>query len=375
MFLATALSFVAGWGACRNDPDGQIRQQDRAAADDAERGSPVVRQQGGGPEPAQAGETAGAADSADGWLGLMAPIQIGDEWVRPEYVVLCDLEDTLLLGSDGRLLRDPSYAVRGMRGMGYGESVEELMQLVEQGGVRHRKLGMRALGAIGDKRALSVLLPALRDSDAAAFSGLYYQRVYEQSRLTDPPGTFTIRLMHNYRLTSLGSLALWPNNLTAARAVGDIGDADAVPDLLALLREPECEIKGALADALGKIGDPTALPGLRELLQDATGAQEEDVAHWARRAIIQIEAQQKDPAALIQDLDSEDVYVTYYAVLGLGARGDEEAVAALRGLFADERIVTRDATLPTIFETIGHAAEEAAEAIERRVAQPATGGE
>ncbi|MGC8880568.1 MAG: HEAT repeat domain-containing protein, partial [Anaerolineae bacterium] len=62
----------------------------------------------------------------------------------------------------------------------------------------------------------------------------------------------------------------------AARALGKIGDAAAVPALIEALRDEDEDVRQAAAEALGKIGDAAAVPALIEALRD------EDM--WVRRA-------------------------------------------------------------------------------------------
>ncbi len=58
----------------------------------------------------------------------------------------------------------------------------------------------------------------------------------------------------------------WWLRLTAADALGHIGDPRAVQPLIQALEDPE--IRWAAVEALGRIGDPRALPALAHLLKD-----------------------------------------------------------------------------------------------------------
>lgn len=70
----------------------------------------------------------------------------------------------------------------------------------------------------------------------------------------------------------------------AARALGRIEHAAAVPSLMAALRDPELEVRNAACDALGDIGPKAreALPALRECLKPINGR---DAAYRAIRRI------------------------------------------------------------------------------------------
>jgi HEAT repeat protein len=56
--------------------------------------------------------------------------------------------------------------------------------------------------------------------------------------------------------------------LNAAEALGQIGDAQAVTDLLRALQDSDNNMRRAAATALGRIGDAQAVPGLLQALQD-----------------------------------------------------------------------------------------------------------
>lgn len=60
-----------------------------------------------------------------------------------------------------------------------------------------------------------------------------------------------------------------PNDIrtAAARALGAIGDKQAVPSLVGLLQDFDPIVASAAADALGQIGDSSAIPGLKKVLE------------------------------------------------------------------------------------------------------------
>jgi hypothetical protein len=61
-----------------------------------------------------------------------------------------------------------------------------------------------------------------------------------------------------------------------AKALGQIGDPQATPALIQVLRDEKWEVREAAAKALGQIGDPQATPALIQALQDKDW--------WVRRA-------------------------------------------------------------------------------------------
>ncbi|MCL6540977.1 MAG: HEAT repeat domain-containing protein [Roseiflexus sp.] len=68
-------------------------------------------------------------------------------------------------------------------------------------------------------------------------------------------------------LAALGD-ADWRVRSAAAAALGEIGDAAAVPGLLAALGDADADVRRAAAEALGEIGDAAAVPGLLAALGD-----------------------------------------------------------------------------------------------------------
>ncbi|MCS7030380.1 MAG: HEAT repeat domain-containing protein [Gloeomargarita sp. SKYG116] len=65
--------------------------------------------------------------------------------------------------------------------------------------------------------------------------------------------------------TALGG---YPLRRNAARALGEIGDPQAVPSLIACLQVNDFQLRAAAATALGLLGDTQAIPALVALLQE-----------------------------------------------------------------------------------------------------------
>lgn len=64
----------------------------------------------------------------------------------------------------------------------------------------------------------------------------------------------------------------YPLRRNAARALGKLGDVQAVPHLIECLRCKDFYVRETAAEALGKLGDPVAIPHLIELMADGLGA-------------------------------------------------------------------------------------------------------
>jgi HEAT repeat protein len=135
----------------------------------------------------------------------------------------------------------------------------------------------------------------------------------------------------------------------AAKALGRIGDAAAVPGLLAALRDESWQVREAAAEALGEIGAP-AVPGLLAALRDAD---------WqVRRAAAAALREIGDAAAvpgLLAALRDADWVVRREAAEALGEIGDAAAVPGLLAALRDADWVVRREAAEALGE-IGDAA-------------------
>jgi HEAT repeat protein len=130
----------------------------------------------------------------------------------------------------------------------------------------------------------------------------------------------------------------------AARALREIGDAAAVPGLLAALRDASWYVREAAAAALGEIGDAAAVPGLLAALGDADA----DVRRAAAAALGQIGA----PAVpgLLAALRDASWYVREAAAAALGEIGDAAAVPGLLAALGDADWNVREAAAAALGE-------------------------
>ena len=106
----------------------------------------------------------------------------------------------------------------------------------------------------------------------------------------------------------------------AAEALGEFkaAAADAVPELIALLQDPEHEMRTAVAWALGKIEAAVAVPALYGLLKEREG----NVSNGAYTALMRIR-RGKDVLGKIGLLKNTDAVVRGWAAVALG---DNKAV-------------------------------------------------
>ncbi len=118
-------------------------------------------------------------------------------------------------------------------------SPENLRKFLESDDPKKRRHADEALGKIGDKRAVELLIKALEDE---------YGGVREE----------------------------------AAEALGRIGDKRAVEPLIKALEDKDVYFRECAAKALGEIGDKRAVEPLIKALED------EDVCESAKEALIKI---------------------------------------------------------------------------------------
>jgi len=122
----------------------------------------------------------------------------------------------------------------------------------------------------------------------------------------------------------------------AADALGKIGDDRAIPGLLKLVEHSDSDVRWSAADALGKIGDAQAIPGLLKLVEDS----DSDVRWRAADALGKIGDAQAIPELLklVEDSDSD---VRWSAADALGKIGDGRAIPGLLKLVEDSEYYVR----------------------------------
>ncbi|MDW8071139.1 MAG: HEAT repeat domain-containing protein, partial [Anaerolineae bacterium] len=86
----------------------------------------------------------------------------------------------------------------------------------------------------------------------------------------------------------------WRVRWAAAKALGKLGDAQAVPALLAALQDEDWRVRVAAAEALGKLGDAQAVPALIAALRD----EDADMRRAAVEALGKLGDAQAVPALL-----------------------------------------------------------------------------
>jgi HEAT repeat protein len=118
---------------------------------------------------------------------------------------------------------------------------------------------------------------------------------------------------------------------SAARALGRLGDASAVPALLQTLQDEQWIVRYFTAQTLGQLGDASAVPALIQVMQD----EQSNARFFAAQTLGQLGDASAVPA-LIQTLQDEEMLVRNNAAEALGRLGDARAVPALLQALKDE---------------------------------------
>jgi hypothetical protein len=116
----------------------------------------------------------------------------------------------------------------------------------------------KALGAIGDARAVDALIEALRDED----SDVYWNSIDALVKIAKKDLGVVDKLINALR--DEDSYV----RISVAWALGEIGDASAVDALIEALRDKDSYVRESVAWALGAIGDARAVDSLIKTLKD-----------------------------------------------------------------------------------------------------------
>jgi HEAT repeat protein len=235
-------------------------------------------------------------------------------------------------------------AVWALGNIGNPKAIPALIQALQDENKQVRLIAAEALGKIGDSRAVSALIPALQDEDR----DVRQAAVNALGKIGDPQVIpFLTRALQDEDTDVCQA---------AAEALGKIGDPQAIPALiqafeswkidlkkgsskqtssleeilLQIKANWSVEVRQAIVKALGEIGDPQAVPALIDALKD------ED---WrVREAAVEALRKIGPPAlpALIEMLKDKREWVRQATVQALGEIGDSRATSALIRALGDK---------------------------------------
>ena len=251
--------------------------------------------------------------------------------------------------------KDPSIRRGAIEALGTILEVPQLVDLASEA-KSVRQSGARALGQLGDKRAVEPLIATLRDRDpsvrlraAEALGQLGDKRAVEALivatiRNRDPS-------VRRRAADALGKLkaeqsveplinALQDDDpvvrLQAAEALGRLKDERAVEPLINALQDDDPAMRLQAAEALGRLRDERAVEPLIDALQDKNPS----VRQSGARALGQL-GDKRAVEALITALADEDPSVRLRAAEALGQLGDKRAVEALIASLRDADPIVR----------------------------------
>ncbi|HKG15866.1 MAG TPA: HEAT repeat domain-containing protein [Pyrinomonadaceae bacterium] len=163
-------------------------------------------------------------------------------------------------------------AARALTAAG-AEAVEPLTAALARKETEARRNAAWALGAIGDRRAVTPLTETLRhDADEKTRE----QAAWALGAIGDRRASEAISAALNDSSADVREQAAW--------ALGAIGDESAVPSLIASLADESPRVREQSAWALGAIGDARAADALRASLRDSDKGVREQ-ARWALGAV------------------------------------------------------------------------------------------
>lgn len=245
-----------------------------------------------------------------------------------------------------RQLIDPDPAVRRAAAIEIGrrgdrEAVPELaLRLRTETQLDTRRAVLEAIGLAGDERSVPLLIDvALRPGEPARAEAIAALGAIADPRAVVPLASLLsdprLEAPASRALARVGPVAL-PRLVTllgddlsapgAARALGELGDARAVPALIAVLSAPSPARRAAAARALGVLGDPRVRKALAAVARQDPDA---GVRAAASQAALRISPSRPTPAEVGASVEGQR---TLARVTVLVDRGDERAKSELERL-------------------------------------------
>jgi HEAT repeat protein len=213
-----------------------------------------------------------------------------------------------------------------------------------------REVAAKALGEIGDERAVEFLIHALDDEDH------YVQEaaIMALGEIGDARAVEPLLMFFENKEKYSGNIFILEIIKKAAEALGKIRDVRAVEPFIQILYDDmnnHFEVQWKAAEALGNIGDERAVKALIDALgKVGRGVSDEGTTHIinlaAEKALIKIGTASVEP--LIQSLKHSNP--RFYAARALGEIGDSRAIEPLVQILEDEDHYVRQVAANALYK-------------------------
>jgi len=158
--------------------------------------------------------------------------------------------------------------------------------------------------------------------------------------------------------------------MAAASALGQLGEASVIPNLVKALEDENPNVRVRAAAALAQLDHPKAVPPLISRLSDPHGK----VRHEAAVALASIGTDQA-LAALLEMLDDSNTAIRRIAAASLGEAGTVRAVQPLTNALNDESSAVRSAAVFSIIELLSNAPTQQSHRIRETVVSELKGAD
>lgn len=132
--------------------------------------------------------------------------------------------------------------------------------------------------------------------------------------------------------------ATTPERMAAARALGRSGTPQALAPLLDALQDDHIAVRWSAVESLGELGNREAVPQLLELLD------KEEAYRWNRRLVVSALGNLRDPKAvpaLVELLKDEDEFLRKITLFALKKIGDPKAFLPMVAMLRDPEFWVR----------------------------------
>ena len=150
--------------------------------------------------------------------------------------------------------------------------------------------------------------------------------------------------------------------MAAANGLGEIGDGDAIPELVDSLSDPDARVRARAARACGLINDPRATDGLQGLLADPKAAVRLEAAESLGRI-----GNRQALSALLELYDDDDERVRRIAVNGFGKFNNDRPVESLIDALGDQSAAVRRTAVFSLIELLSNVPTEKSHEIRESV--------